>query len=147
MIVEKGETLINCLAYFDLNSVRAGLVDRPEDYRWSSLGNRFRTSRKDEFLSWSLGLREYNVKSPKERLRLYQEFVYARGGVDTGKGKILDAVPLPESVERFIQRTRFFTDAGIIGSPVKSCCACHCVNFTGQAGSSSARDSSSSGTS
>jgi hypothetical protein len=36
--------------------------------------------------------------------------------VDTGKGKILDAVPLPESVERFIQRTRFFTDARIIGS-------------------------------
>jgi hypothetical protein len=56
------------------------------------------------------------VKSPKERLRQYREFVYARGGVDTGKGKILDAVPLPESVERFIQRTRFFTDAGIIGS-------------------------------
>ncbi|MBS3779377.1 MAG: hypothetical protein KGY41_03185 [Desulfovermiculus sp.] len=32
------------------------------------------------------------------------------------KGKILEAVPLPESVEGFIQRTRFFTDAGIIGS-------------------------------
>jgi hypothetical protein len=32
------------------------------------------------------------------------------------KGKILDAVPLPEGVERFIQRTRFFTDAGIMGS-------------------------------
>ena len=116
VIVEKGETLINCLAYIDLNPVRAGLVDRPEDYRWSSLGYRFRSSHKEEFLSWNLGLKEYNVKSPKERLRLYREFVYARGGVDTGKGKILDAVPLPESVERFIQRTRFFTDAGIIGS-------------------------------
>ena len=33
-------------------------------------------------LSWNLGLKEYNVKSPKERLRLYREFVYARGGVD-----------------------------------------------------------------
>jgi hypothetical protein len=116
VIVEKGETLINCLAYIDLNPVRAGLVDRPEEYRWSSLGYRFRSSRKDEFLSWNLGLKEYNVKSPKERLRLYREFVYIRGGVDLGKGKILDAAPLPESVERFIQRTRFFTDAGIIGS-------------------------------
>ena len=116
LIVEKGETLINCLAYIDLNPVRAGLVDRPEDYRWSSLGYRFRSSYKEQFLSWNLGLKEYNVKSTKERLRLYREFVYARGGVDTGKGKILDAVPLPESVERFIQRTRFFTDAGIIGS-------------------------------
>jgi len=114
--VEKGETLINCLAYIDLNPIRAGLVDRPEEYRWSSLGYRFRSSRKDELLSWNLGLKEYNVKSTKERLRQYREFVYARGGVDLGKGKILDAVPLPESVERFIQRTRFFTDAGIIGS-------------------------------
>jgi len=69
----------------------------------------FRSSRNDEFLSWNLGLKEYNVKSPKERLHLYREIVYVRGGVDTGKGKILDAVPLPESVERFIQRTRFFT--------------------------------------
>ena len=63
VIVEKGETLINCLVYIDLNPVRAGLVDRPEDYRWSSLGYRFQFSSKDEFL-----------------------------------------------------RTRFFTDAGIIGS-------------------------------
>jgi putative transposase len=38
VIVEKGETLINCLAYIDLNPVRAGIVERPEDYRWSSLG-------------------------------------------------------------------------------------------------------------
>lgn len=116
VIVEKGETLINCLAYIDLNPVRAGLVDRPENYRWSSLGYRLRSSYKEQFLSWNLGLKEYNVKSPKQRLRLYREFVYARGGVDIGKGKILDGVPLPEGVERFIQRTRFFTDAGIIGS-------------------------------
>jgi REP element-mobilizing transposase RayT len=38
VIVEKGETLINCLAYIDLNPLRAGLVDRPEEYRWNSLG-------------------------------------------------------------------------------------------------------------
>jgi hypothetical protein len=59
VIVEKGETLINCLAYIDLNPLRAGLVDRPEEYRWSSLGYRFRSSRKDDFLSWNLGLKEY----------------------------------------------------------------------------------------
>ena len=33
VIVDKGETLVNCLAYIDLNPLRAGLVDRPEDYR------------------------------------------------------------------------------------------------------------------
>ena len=30
VIVENGETLINCLAYIDLNPLRAGLVERPE---------------------------------------------------------------------------------------------------------------------
>jgi len=67
--------LINCLAYIDLNPVRAGLVDRPKEYRRSSLGYRFRFSYKEQFLSWNLGLKEYNVKSLKERLRLYREFV------------------------------------------------------------------------
>lgn len=33
VIVETGETLINCLAYIDLNPLRAGLVERPEQYR------------------------------------------------------------------------------------------------------------------
>jgi len=31
VFVEKGETLINCLAYIDLNPLRGGLVDRPEE--------------------------------------------------------------------------------------------------------------------
>ncbi len=38
MIAENGETLINRLAYTDLNPLRAGLVERPEQYRWNSLG-------------------------------------------------------------------------------------------------------------
>jgi REP element-mobilizing transposase RayT len=38
MIVEDGRTLVNLLAYVDLNPIRAGIVKRPEDYKWSSLG-------------------------------------------------------------------------------------------------------------
>ena len=38
VIVEQGKTLIHCLAYIDLNAVRAGIVKRPEDYRWCSIG-------------------------------------------------------------------------------------------------------------
>ena len=37
VIVENGNTLINCLAYIDLNPVRAGIVEKPEDYRWNSI--------------------------------------------------------------------------------------------------------------
>lgn len=35
--MEKGESLINCLANIDLNPVRAGLVNEPEAYRWNSM--------------------------------------------------------------------------------------------------------------
>jgi hypothetical protein len=32
VIVKNGQTLINCLAYIDLNPVRAGIVEKPEEY-------------------------------------------------------------------------------------------------------------------
>jgi len=63
LIVENGETLINCLAYIDLNPLRAGLVDRPEDYRWNSLGYHIQTGNKDNFLSLDFGLKEFGIKS------------------------------------------------------------------------------------
>ena len=71
-IVENGETLINCLAYIDLNPLRAVLVERPEEYRWNSLGYHIQTNNKGNFLSTDFGLREFNVKSRKERIRRYR---------------------------------------------------------------------------
>jgi len=46
VLIEKGEGLLNCLAYIDLNPVRAGIVKRPEDYRWSGIGYRIYTDKK-----------------------------------------------------------------------------------------------------
>lgn len=69
VIVEKGETLINCLAYIDLNPLRAGLVDRPEQYRWNSLGYHIQTGNKDNFLSLDFGLKEFGVVDSEERLK------------------------------------------------------------------------------
>ncbi|MEN8223183.1 MAG: transposase [Acidobacteriota bacterium] len=37
VLIESGESLLNCLAYIDLNSVRANLQEFPEDYKWSSI--------------------------------------------------------------------------------------------------------------
>ena len=50
-IVDKGETLVNCLAYIDLNPLRAGSLDRPEEHRWNSLGYHLQTENKDQFVS------------------------------------------------------------------------------------------------
>jgi REP element-mobilizing transposase RayT len=128
LIVEEGETLINCLAYIDLNPVRAGIVEKPEDYRWSSLGYHLQTQNKDGFLSTDFGLKEFNVKSKKERVRRYRKYVYEAGSIQSGDRPF--AKTIPEKIvdkqrkkdfeitrtDRFIYRTRYFTDSGIIGS-------------------------------
>jgi putative transposase len=128
VIVEKGETLINCLAYIDLNPLRAGLVERPEDYRWNSLGYHVQTNNQDKFLSTDFGLKEFNVKSEKERIRSYRRYIYEAGAVNRPeKGKIQvigDKIMEKERnrefelsrSNRFRYRTRYFTDSGVIGS-------------------------------
>ena len=115
LIVENGETLINCLAYIDLNPIRAGIAERPEQYRWSSLGYHAQAENKDGFLSLDFGLREFGVKNEKERLHHYREFVYKMGGIETTE-KERDKGFEGGGVERFLHRTRYFTDSGIIGT-------------------------------
>ena len=80
--MENGETLVNCLVYIDLNPLRAGLVKRPEDYRWNSLGYHFQTHNKDDFLLTDFGMREFGVKDKTERLRRYRRYVYEAGAID-----------------------------------------------------------------
>ena len=75
VIVENGETLINCLAYIDLNPVRAGIVEKPEDYRWNSIGYHIQTNNADNFLSLDFGL-NVGVPDSTERLRSYRKFLY-----------------------------------------------------------------------
>ncbi len=125
VIVENGDTLINCLAYIDLNPVRAGIVKKPEDYRWNSLGYHAQTVNKDGFLSLDFGLRHFGKMTDRQRLRKYREFVYETGVMDTGtRTKIEQAVLEKEQAkdfeltrtDRFAYRTRYFTDSGIIGT-------------------------------
>jgi len=128
VIVEKGETLINCLAYIDLNPLRAGIVSRPEDYRWNSLGYHVQTNNRDNFLSTDFGLKEFSVKNEKERIRRYLRYVYEAGALDhpgKGQARVIDNDIVEHEREndfelnrmrRFRYRTRYFTDSGVIGS-------------------------------
>lgn len=81
ILLDIGEAQLVCSAYIDLNPVRAGLVKRPEDYRWSSLGLRVRDGKlADEVLS-PVG----------EDFGWYREFVYVSGGVEReGAERIAD---------------------------------------------------------
>jgi putative transposase len=115
VIVDNGETLINCLAYIDLNPVRAGLVDKPENYRWSSIGYHAQTNNKDNFLSLDFGLAEFGIRNEDERLRYYRKFLYEKGNIkDLNRERARDFEL--RGVDRFLHRTRYFTDSGIIGS-------------------------------
>jgi len=128
VIIDKGETLVNCLAYIDLNPLRAGIVDRPEDYRWNSLGYHLQTENKDEFLSTDFGLKEFSIKNKKERIRRYRRYVYEAGALnrpDKMQAQVIDAEVVDKErkkdfeisrISRFRYRTRYFTDSGIIGS-------------------------------
>ena len=115
VIVDNGETLINCLAYIDLNPVRAGLVEKPEDYRWCSLGYHMQTNNKDGFLSLDFGLREFAVKKATERLRIYRRFVHGKGFLEAQEIHEDDTFET-SAIEKFKYRSRYFTDSGIIGT-------------------------------
>ena len=128
VMVENGETLINCLTYIDLNPIRAAIVERPENYRWNSLGYHIQTGNKDDFLSLDFGLKEFGVMDAAERLRSYRRYVYEAGGMKRADGrssatvdeKILEKEHNTDfeisRLRRFKYRTRYFSDSGIIGT-------------------------------
>jgi REP element-mobilizing transposase RayT len=112
VIVDKGETLVNCLAYIDLNPLRAGIVSRPEDYRWNSLGYHVQTLNRDNFLSTDFELKEFNVRSKKVRPDKMQAKVIDDKVISKERERDFEI----SRVSRFRYRTRYFTDSGIIGS-------------------------------
>ena len=119
-------------------------MDRPEEYRWNSLGYHIQTGNKDNFLSFDFGLKEFgpgeirsavtselhwaSVLDSEERLKRYRRYVYDAGALGrsgkTGAGVIDNSVLKKERekdfelkrIQRFRYRTRYFTDSGIIGT-------------------------------
>ena len=125
LVVQEGRTLVNLLAYIDLNPIRAGIVKRPEEYRWCSLGYHIQTGNKDQLLDVDFGLKEWGEYDSQRIVRAYREFVYETGAVDAGKGAVIDEKILKKErrrkyqisrADRFRYRSRYFTDAGVIGS-------------------------------
>ena len=127
VLIQSGGSLLNCLGYIDLNPLRAGIVERPEDYRWSSLGYRIQQGNREGFLSFS-GLFEFedHEKHEKELLRQYRSFVYEMGGeiekpgqASIGKDLLIfekeRGFALPKS-EVFRYRWRYFSDGLVLGS-------------------------------
>jgi REP element-mobilizing transposase RayT len=110
VIVEDGHTLLNCLAYIDLNPVRAGIAVKPEDYRWNTLGTHIRTNGSAGFLSLDFGFKEFDGLNGREKIQWYRQFVTEKGAKGPG------SVSTSDPPNRFTHRTRYFSDSGIIGT-------------------------------
>ncbi len=123
VIVEPGHTLLHCLAYIDLNPVRAGLVQRPQEYGWCSLGYHKLQGNKDGLLSMRYDYEDWKNVGQDELLAKYEDFVAATGALDpeyaSAAGGATDKRTGSEDItraDRFRKRTRYFTDSGFIGS-------------------------------
>jgi putative transposase len=106
VIVFHGLAELICSAYIDLNPIRAGMVELPEDYRWSSFGMRLRSPKRAEKLLWPITLadaleRSENIyglpflRVTKELVGIewYRQFVYESGGI-----KRKDKASIPQSI-------------------------------------------------
>ena len=86
IILEKGTPLAQCLAYVDLNAVRANIVERPEDYRWCSINARVNGTPISKLLYFT-GVIGNEKLSRREQIRSYRKFLYGIGVAQTGTGK------------------------------------------------------------
>ena len=126
-----------CSAYIDLNPVRAGIVDRPDDYRWSSLGMRVRAPVRAGRLLRPItlvdvldesevlyGLPYLRVTDELKGIAWYREFVYATGGVARmDKGRIPERLVREAAAcggqlglkDRFRYRVKNFSEGIAVG--------------------------------
>ena len=123
VVVEDGPALLSCMAYIDLNAVRANLVDRPEDYRYCGLGYHMGSGNQDRFLSIDISEFSEHNESP---LAAYRRYVYEAGSVEHPESKR----PIPKAILQaegkgdyrvsqallFRYRSRYFTESVVLGS-------------------------------
>ena len=139
LIEDREEALLTVGAYIDLNPVRAGMVSRPEDYRWCGYAEAVAGGGRGEQAREGLGrmleesrnggdpARDWESVLARYRLLLYEEGRAVAGDAQRGEpGRPgMDA----ETVEAVVEsggrmgvaealrhRVRYFTDGAVLGS-------------------------------
>jgi putative transposase len=79
ILVEKNAYLLSVARYIVLNPVRAGIVRRPEDYRWSSYGAAAGLDQSPDFLTTDWLLAQFSSSRQRAQKR-YREFVASAVG-------------------------------------------------------------------
>ena len=73
-IMTSDEYLLKCMAYIDLNPVKAGLSTRPVDYKWGSFAERFSNKKSDILDNHPVFLSL--AKTKKERRYTYEKILF-----------------------------------------------------------------------
>ncbi len=125
VIVEEGFPLVNSLAYIDLNPVRAGLVEKPEEYKWNTIGYIMQHGSENNLIRSDLWMDEWKNLSQYETVSMYKKFIYDTGAMsvdlsnisesDLSKRKRVKGDHIVRAAT-FSRRCRYFTDSGVFGS-------------------------------
>jgi putative transposase len=123
ILLQSGRALLACSAYVDLNSVRAGLVERPENYRYCGLSQMVTGGREANWLDYSpieaaLFAWGFKINGLKDVINKYLEIIYLRGGREKeGQGSIPEKEKIRSLLAiSFHRRIRHFTDGVVLGN-------------------------------
>ena len=92
VLIEDGRGLLTCMAYIELNCVRAGLCDKPSEYRWCSVGRFFQGGAKQTGVSTPKLPGFEALMDERQRQRgfaLFVDHLAERGKKGTGPKKML----------------------------------------------------------
>ena len=119
-LLEDEKQVRDCLLYVELNSVRAGIAKRPEEFEGASVY--YRDIGKDK---WMMPMKDLlGQRNRSQAVRDYKAMLYYRGNVPTKKGQ----VAIPNRIVReeeargfktqgvYRKRLRHFVDGVVIGS-------------------------------
>jgi len=120
VLLEKKCALTHCLAYIDLNPVRAKLVNRPEDYRWSSIYARVNRTEIFKKLYFIGIFDEYKIEF-KRALALYRKFMYAVGCIKKERKGVISLGAVENefglnSDQKMVGRVAHFSQSAAVGS-------------------------------
>jgi hypothetical protein len=118
-VLENTQAMLDAMLYVELNAVRAGLVQRPEQWKGGSLY--LREVGQDD---WLMPLTSLFEKTKKRALTEYRSLVYYRGAVPTkpGQAALSQRIVQEEAARGFEvsgvyrKRLRYFVDGLVIGS-------------------------------
>ncbi|MCK4889895.1 MAG: transposase [Candidatus Aminicenantes bacterium] len=116
VLIENGESLLNCLAYIDLNAVRADITIVPEEYRWSSIACRINNCDQRSFLSME-GIIDITKTNS---IKGYLDYLYFTGNIENhgANNRIIKKKINSYSIQPGIYRskTNIFSDSMVLGS-------------------------------